>query len=92
MQKGKRQIAPRQSLLDLAVQHYGSAEGILDLVKSGQFSTFSSATDSTKKVSIGKVIDMDVVAAMTKTDVTPTTYKKIDSNQAFSSGFSNGFQ
>lgn len=74
MRKDKRPISPKQSLLDLAVQHYGSVEGIAHLVLSGQFASFTSATDSRRTFSRGEVLDSEVVSELERMGVSPTTY------------------
>jgi hypothetical protein len=76
MLSDKRNIKPKQSLLDLAVQHYGSVEGVLDLVQSGQFSSFTEETDASKTIVVGEVLDPDVVAQLKRLKVSPTSSKK----------------
>lgn len=75
MLNDRKQIKPKQTLLDLAIQHTGAPEGILQFVASGQYETFNELTDSTKKITVSEVLDSDVVAAIKKTGVSPSTYR-----------------
>jgi len=94
MRKDKRPISPRQSLLDLAIQHYGAVEGIAHLVLSGQFDSFTSATDASRTFVRGEVIDSAVVAELARLGVSPTTGGGVAGvgSGGFSDGFSNGFE
>lgn len=94
MRKDKRPISPNQSLLDLAVQHHGTVEAIAWLVKSGQFVTFTSATDSTNTFMRGEVTDERVVAELARMGISPTTGGGAvgGGGGGFSDGFSPGFE
>ncbi len=84
----KKSVLPKQSILDVTLQHSGTIEQLFDVMKANGL--FELPIETMAVFYIPSVVQKDIVDYYIKENKQPAS---IDNNDegAFSNGFSNGF-
>lgn len=88
-------IGEDQSIWDLAAQHYGSVDGVKQLIIDNPTKlNFWSSPPVGSEISIDdtKIINKDIVNLFIEKNIKPATADNTNLPRSFSSGFSNGFR
>jgi hypothetical protein len=93
MRNGRKQVIPRQTIWDVALQHHGSVDGLTALIDAGVFTGFDAQAVAGVQFVPGPVSDAQTLAYYQEHEVTPATHPGTVYSEggAFANAFSNAF-